>query len=213
MRQGIALVVSAPSGAGKSSMITRLISQYPRIGYSVSCTTRAMRPGEIDGQDYFFLSGEDFEKMRAAGQFAEWAQVHGNFYGTPLAPVQTMLAEGKDVLFDIDVQGAAQIRASLPDATFVFILPPSMAELKKRMQKRGTESAEHMAKRLGNAMNEIREAFWYNAMIVNDDLAAASEELAAVYRAATLAPGRNQDLLAQLLEEAEAYNGAAGSSS
>lgn len=203
MRQGVALVVSAPSGAGKTSLINKLLQQAPKLSYSISCTTRKIRPGETEGKDYFFLSETEFEKMRAAGQFAEWAQVHGHFYGTPLAPVRTLLQEGRDVLFDIDVQGAAQLRASLPNAAFVFILPPSMAELKKRMLARGTETAEHMARRLAAAAAELREAFWYNAMIVNDNLETAAAELWAVYTAACLAPGRNPDLLASLLEEAE----------
>lgn len=203
MRQGIALVLSAPSGAGKSTLSKMLCREFPDFGYSVSCTTRKMRPGEEDGKDYFFVSHAEFEKMRAMGQFAEWAEVHGNLYGTPLAPVRTMLQNGTDVLFDIDVQGAAQLKATMPDATFVFIMPPCMDELKRRLAERGADDAASIALRLRNAANELREAFWYNAIIVNDDLNRAYASLVAVYRAATLAPAWHRQFLENILEEAE----------
>ncbi|WP_302608427.1 guanylate kinase, partial [uncultured Desulfovibrio sp.] len=133
-REGIALVLSAPSGTGKTTLIKRLLAEFPHFGYSVSCTTRQPRQGEEHGKDYFFLSREEFERRRAEQAFAEWAEVHGNFYGTPLAPVKEMLHQGQDVLFDIDVQGAAQLRLTLEEAAFVFILPPSMAELERRLR-------------------------------------------------------------------------------
>lgn len=204
MRQGIALVLSAPSGAGKSTLVAMLRREFPDFGYSVSCTTRAMRPGEVEGSDYFFVSAAEFGKMREDGQFAEWAEVHGNLYGTPLAPVRAMLSGGRDVLFDIDVKGAAQLKATMPDATFVFILPPGMAELERRLVARGTDDRETIRLRMRNAAVELREAFWYNALIVNDDLEKAYASLAAVYRAATLVPACNRGFLAKLLEEAEA---------
>lgn len=203
MRQGIALVLSAPSGAGKSTLCKMLRGEFPAFGYSVSCTTRQMRAGEIEGADYFFVSKADFEKMRAAGQFAEWARVHGHLYGTPLAPLKTMLNEGIDCLFDIDVQGAAQLKASIPDAKFVFILPPSLAELQRRLGQRGQDDAASIRLRMKNAMSEMREAFWYDAIITNADLEKAYESLRAVYLAATLAPAHNLRILDRLLEEAE----------
>ena len=122
-RKGIALVISAPSGAGKTTLVQRLMQEFPQFGYSVSCTTRQPRQGEVDGKDYIFLSREEFELRRAQGHFAEWAEVHGNLYGTPLAPVKNSLQNGQDVLFDIDVQGAAQMKLSLAEAVFVFVLP------------------------------------------------------------------------------------------
>lgn len=195
MRQGIALVLSAPSGAGKTTLIRRLRAEFPGIGYSVSCTTRAPRENEVDGKDYIFLTCEAFEQRRAAGEFAEWAEVHGNLYGTPLAPVQKMLAQGRDALFDIDVQGAAQLKLNLDAATFVFILPPDMAELERRLRLRGQDDDVTIERRLANARQELREAGWYDALVVNDDLDVAYDRLRAVYLAATLAPARNAHLL------------------
>lgn len=201
MRKGIALVLSAPSGAGKSTLTAMLREKFPHFGYSVSCTTRAMRPGEVEGKDYFFLSEDEFARMRDGGQFAECAQVHENWYGTPLAPVRTMLAQGTDVLFDIDVQGAAQIKTAIPEAVFVFILPPSMTELRRRLLTRGADTDEIIALRLDNAALELKEAFWYDALIVNDDRERACADLVAVYRAASLRPCCTRNVLEQLLEE------------
>ncbi|MBD5626965.1 MULTISPECIES: guanylate kinase [unclassified Desulfovibrio] len=199
MRQGIALVLSAPSGAGKTTLVRRLRAEFPAIGYSVSCTTRAPREGEVNGRDYTFLSRPDFERRRAAGEFAEWAEVHGNLYGTPLAPVEAMLAEGRDALFDIDVQGAAQLKLNLEAATFVFILPPSLTELERRLRLRGQDDEEVIERRLANARRELREAAWYDALVVNDDLDGAYDRLRAAYLAATLAPARNPRLVDSLL--------------
>ena len=199
MRQGIALVLSAPSGAGKTTLIRRLRAEFPGFGYSVSCTTRAPRAGEVDGRDYIFLSREAFGQRRARGEFAEWAEVHGNLYGTPLAPVREMLANGRDALFDIDVQGAAQLRLNLDAATFIFILPPSMAELERRLRLRGQDDDAAIERRLANARRELREAAWYGALVVNDDLDAAYDRLRAAYVAATLAPARNAHLVGGLL--------------
>lgn len=199
MRQGIALVLSAPSGAGKTTLVHRLRAEFPDIGYSVSCTTRAPREGEADGRDYIFLSRQAFEERRAAGGFAEWAEVHGNLYGTPLAPVRDMLARGQDVLFDIDVQGAAQLKLNLDGASFIFILPPSMEELERRLRLRGQDDEAVIERRLANARRELREAAWYDALVVNDDLDAAYDRLRAAYVAATLAPARNPRLVGDLL--------------
>ena len=198
-REGIALVLSAPSGAGKTTLIKRLLAEFPHFGYSVSCTTRRPRQGEVHGKDYFFLSREEFERRRAKQSFAEWAEVHGNFYGTPLAPVKEMLRQGQDVLFDIDVQGAAQLKLTLEEAAFAFILPPSMAELERRLRGRGLDDEETIQRRLNNARREMLETRWYDALVVNDDLDAAYDALRAVYLAATLAPGRNPRLVEELL--------------
>ena len=198
-REGIALVLSAPSGAGKTTLIKRLLAEFPPFGYSVSCTTRRPRQGEVHGKDYFFLSREEFERRRAEQSFAEWAEVHGNFYGTPLAPVKEMLRQGQDVLFDIDVQGAAQLKLTLEEAAFAFILPPSMAELERRLRGRGLDDEETIQRRLNNARREMLETRWYDALVVNDDLDAAYDALRAVYLAATLAPGRNPRLVEELL--------------
>lgn len=198
-RSGIALVLSAPSGAGKTTLVGKLLAEFPRFGYSISCTTRAPRQGEQDGRDYHFLTHDEFLKRRDEGYFAEWAEVHGNFYGTPLAPVREMLKAGKDVLFDIDVQGAAQLKLSLAEAVFVFILPPGMEELEARLRKRGLDTEETIARRLANARVEMLEARWYDALVVNDDLSVAYDQLRSVCIAAGLAPVRNPALVERVL--------------
>ena len=147
-RSGVLLVVCAPSGTGKTTLIQRLRDEFPNFAYSISCTTRAPRGHETDGKDYHFLSVEEFLRRREAGFFAEWANVHGNYYGTPLAPVLETLKAGQDVLFDIDVQGAAQLHLSLPRGQYVFLLPPSLSELERRLRGRGTDDEASIARRL-----------------------------------------------------------------
>lgn len=205
MREGLALVISAPSGAGKSTLISKLRSEFPNLAFSVSCTTRSRRPQEQHGRDYFFISQDEFDQMRAAGEFAEWAQVHGNLYGTPLAPLRAMLREGRDVIFDIDVEGAAQLRATLPDAVSIFILPPSIPELENRLRQREGTDAQSLKRRLEDVEAELRESFWYDRIIVNDDLDAAYAGLKACYVAATHMPSRYRSFLNQLMEEARAW--------
>lgn len=201
MRQGIALVLSAPSGTGKSTLTEILLKEFPNLGYSVSCTTRKAREGEIDGIHYHFLCINDFESKRDQGELAEWAEVHGNFYGTPLAPVKKMLASGRDILFDIDVQGAKQIKKTIPESVFAFILPPTMEELDRRLRKRGLDAEAAIQHRLANARKEIEEAWWYDAVIVNDDLNQAYDELRSFYIASTLLPLHNSGLIKALLGE------------
>lgn len=202
-RPGIALVLCAPSGAGKTTLSRRLMTEFSSFVFSVSCTTRAPRPGEIDGKDYHFLTKEAFLQLREQGHFAEWAEVHGNFYGTPLKAALDVLAAGKDLLFDIDVQGAAQLRNTIPQALFVFILPPSKKILEERLRGRGSETEENVARRLGNAKTEIKQAGWFDAWIVNDDADEAYADLVAAYHAAALVPARRPNLLPDLLKEWE----------
>ena len=159
MRRGILFVISAPSGGGKSTLLQGLTS-YRDFTYSVSCTTRAPRPGEVDGKDYHFLSMEEFERRVAAGEFLEYARVHGNCYGTLRETVFRNLDNGRDMLLDVDIQGADQIRANADDAlravlVDIFLMPPSMAELERRLHKRNTETAEQLALRLQNARIEM----------------------------------------------------------
>lgn len=187
-RHGAVLVVCAPSGAGKTTLIARLRKEFPSISYSVSCTTRAPRPGEVDGRDYHFLTEEDFLHRRNANEFAETARVHANLYGTPLAPVEAMRRAGQDVLFDIDVQGAAQLRLTLPRARFVFVFPPSMAELERRLRTRATDDETAVRRRLANAVAEMEQAHWFDAWVVNDTLDAAYDVFRAWYLTATLDP-------------------------
>lgn len=200
-RSGIALVICAPSGTGKTTLIKRLIKEFPRFAFSVSCTTRSPRPNETSGVDYEFLDRAEFEKRRDAGFFAEWAEVHGNYYGTPLFSTRDLLAQGRDVLFDIDVQGASQLRRTVPGARLIFILPPSRTELERRLKERGTETPESLARRLAAAERELSQAHWFNLWIINDDLEEAWQELRAAYIAASLSPVCRPGFLNGLLKE------------
>lgn len=203
-RLGLFIVVCAPSGTGKSTLIARLCTEFPNLTFSVSATTRAPRHGEIDGQHYHFLSRETFLAWREAGKLAEWAEVHGNFYGTPIKPVREAMAAGRDVLFDIDVQGAAQLRQSLGDGAYVFILPPSRAELSRRLSARGTDSPEVVAARLAAAPREIAEAVRFDYWVENADLETAYADLRAIYLAQRRHPRYHPQLLPELLLQWEA---------
>ncbi|MBU1611238.1 MAG: guanylate kinase [Proteobacteria bacterium] len=198
-QQGLILVLCAPSGTGKSTLVKRLLAEFPRFQFSVSCTTRKPRSGERDGVDYNFLSKETFLSMKEAGEFAEWAEVHGNFYGTPRGPVQDLLNQGKDVIFDIDVQGATQLRQSFPEGLYIFLLPPSRIELERRLRGRETDSEEAIARRLGNAAAELAEARHFDYWIVNDDLELAYDDLRAVYLAGRKKPVFRPTLLQTIL--------------
>lgn len=198
-RQGLPLVICAPSGTGKTTLIHKLREEFS-LNFSVSCTTRPPRQGETDGRDYIFLDRTEFLKKKDAGYFAEWAEVHDNFYGTPLQPVLDRLNRGEDMLFDIDVQGAAQLALSLPQARFVFILPPSLAVLAQRLRSRGTDSEEAIRLRLVNARVEIGKCHWFDAWIVNGDLEQAYAELRAFYLAAGLKPSLQPGLARAVLE-------------
>ena len=170
-RRGIMLVVSSPSGAGKTTLTRNLLAQEKDISLSVSVTTRERRHSEIDGVHYHFISMPEFVAMRDAGGLLEWAEVHGNCYGTPREPVETALAGGHDMLFDIDWQGTRQLyRAMRNDIVSVFVLPPSAAELKSRLERRAEDSAETIARRLRNAIEEIAHWNEYDYVLVNDDL-------------------------------------------
>ena len=199
-RNGLVLVVCAPSGTGKTTLVKKLMQEFPQIGYSTSCTTRAPRSSEVPGQDYNFVSHDAFIELRRAGYFAEWADVYGHFYGTPLNPTLELLQSGRDVLFDIDVQGAAQLRLTLPAGRYVFILPPSLKLLEERLRARAQDSEEDIQRRLMTARSELREAHWFDAWIVNDDLQRAHDALRSVYIAATLAPTRRPLILRNILE-------------
>jgi guanylate kinase len=198
-RLGQVLVVCAPSGTGKSTLIEMLRREYPDFGFSVSYTTRPPRGHEQDGREYNFVSRDAFVAMRSRGEFCEWAEVHGNFYGTATRPVEAMLDQGRDVLFDIDVQGARQLRKTFYKGTFVFLLPPSRAELVRRLTGRGTDSEESIARRLDNAAGEIRQADFFDYWVVNDDLDAAYQELRAVYLAGRCKPALRPGILDSIL--------------
>ena len=199
-RLGIALILSGPSGSGKSSISKEIMKRHPDVAFSISCTTRAPRGTERNGVDYHFLSREDFRKKIEAGDFIEYAEVHGNYYGTLKSEVLDRVTRGIDVILDIDVQGAAQLHLSLPRGQYVFLLPPSLSELERRLRGRGTDDEASIARRLSNAASEIRQAHWFDAWIVNDNLDKAYDELRAVYLASTLHPAHRPGLANTILE-------------
>jgi guanylate kinase len=166
-RRGILFIVSAPSGAGKTTISKRALGTAGGVEMSVSATTRAPRSGELEGRDYTFLSREEFERRRDRGEFAEWAEVHDSLYGTPKAPIDAALASGRDMLLDIDVQGAKQMKTRYREAVAVFVLPPSEAELERRLRGRGTDTEEVIQKRLARAKAEMAEYVSYDYLIIN----------------------------------------------
>lgn len=182
-RQGIIFIVSAPSGAGKTTLTSALRSVFPEIRMSVSCTTRARRNGEVNGRDYQFLTARQFTAMRARKQFAEWARVHGYLYGTPRKPLDRCIATGCDMLLDIDVQGARKIKNRYPQAVSIFLLPPSMRELRRRLALRATDTEAIISRRLANARGEIRSIIYYDYFVVNQRVEQAVEDLQSIVRA------------------------------
>ncbi len=200
-RTGTVLVICAPSGAGKTTLIKRLREEFPNFGYSISCTTRPPRAGEVDGKDYHFISVNEFKEKRDSEYFAEWAKVHGNYYGTPLKATMDVLNSGQDLIFDVDVQGATQLRLTLPSAVYLFILPPSIKELTRRLHERGSNTQEQIDQRVNNALHEMHEAHLFDFLIVNDDLEKAYDQFRSVYIAATLQPHQRPDLLVKLFHE------------
>jgi len=181
-RRGILFVLSGPSGAGKGTLRERLFENVPDITFSISCTTRPPRQGETDGKDYRFIDRKIFKDLAERGAFLEWAVVHGNFYGTLIEDVNSELNMGKNVVLEIDVQGAKQVMVKCPEAVTIFVVPPSFEELEKRLRKRGTEEESDLLLRLENARKEMEEAKNYNHIIVNDGLSGASEELIRLVR-------------------------------
>jgi guanylate kinase len=194
--RGTVFVVSAPSGAGKTTLCRRLLAEVPGIEFSVSCTTRAARPDERDGVDYRFLAREEFERRRRAGEFLEWARVGDHLYGTSAAVLAGTTARGIDVLLDLDTQGAASIRRLLPAAVLIFILPPDREALRARLRQRGSETPAAMERRLGLAAGEIRQAGLYDYVVVNDDLEAAYRSLSAIVLAARCRAARQAERVA-----------------
>ena len=179
-RRGSLVVVSAPSGAGKTTLCREARLRLPDLAYSVSYTTRAPRPGEIEGTDFSFVSDARFRELRDRGEFAEWAIVHGNLYGTHAGVLEEALASGRDILLDIDTQGAAQLRRRYPEAVLIFIVAPSMAELEQRLRERRSDAEREIARRLARAREEI--ALWrqYDYLVVNRDLKEAADQLTAI---------------------------------
>ncbi|MDI6713318.1 MAG: guanylate kinase [Anaerosomatales bacterium] len=180
MPKGRLLIISGPSGAGKGTLVDRLVERVPEAWVSVSATTRRPRPGEVDGVDYRFMSAAEFQRHVDAGDFLEWAEVHGNRYGTLRQDVEQKIAEGRLVVLEIDPQGAEQVRRLVDDAVCVFVVAPSFDELERRIRKRGAESDEEIAKRLETAKRELRLVGTYDYVVQNDDVARATDELVGI---------------------------------
>ena len=183
---GSLFVVVAPSGAGKTSLVRALMAQRPDIELSVSFTTRTPRPGEVDGRDYVFVGRDDFERRRDAGEFLEWAHVHGNYYATSRPWIAGRIAQGRDILLEIDCQGADQVLRLFPDAVRIFIAPPSLAVLRERLVARGQDTPEVIEGRLAAARGELAEAPKYQYVIINQDFAVALSQLVAIFDCARL---------------------------
>ncbi|MDO5335492.1 MAG: guanylate kinase [Coriobacteriia bacterium] len=177
MRTGNLFVISGPSGAGKGTLVARLVREVPDAWVSISATTRSPRPGEVDGVHYQFMTVDDFRGLVDQDGFLEWAEVHGNYYGTPLAPIREHMATGGQVILEIDVQGALQVRDRIPEAHLVFIEPPSLEELERRLRGRGTESEDVIRTRMDNARLELSAKMEYDVQLVNDNLDESVKEL------------------------------------
>lgn len=205
MQRGELFILSAPSGSGKTTLIEALlrsgVGEHGGIGFSVSHTTREPRPGERDGEAYHFVSRPEFTSMSAAGKFLEWAEVHGNLYGTSVEEVMPRLERGVDVVLDIDVQGAEQVSARFPEALSIFVLPPSYAALVRRLTARGVDDAETIARRLAVSVSEIERYARYNYVIINDDARRAGEALAAIIVARRHRLERMRDLVTEVLTD------------
>jgi guanylate kinase len=194
-RRGLMLVISSPSGAGKSTIARTLLESDREISLSVSVTTRKRRPSEIEGVHYHFKSVREFEMMRDSDELLEWAEVHGNFYGTPRTAVETAMSEGRDMLFDIDWQGAQQLQEKMPaDVVSIFILPPSMTELQSRLHRRAEDTEEVIQTRLANSRAEIEHWREYDYVILNDDLSVAFDAVQSIVKAERLRRDRRHGL-------------------
>lgn len=196
-RKGLLIILSSPSGAGKSTLSRRLLADTPGLSFSVSATTREPRPSEVDGVDYYFKSHAEFRNMVAEGEMLEHAEVFGNYYGSPRAPVEQAVAEGRDIIFDVDWQGGQQIRGSTlgKDVVSIFLLPPSIAALEERLKKRGQDSAEVVAGRMAKSRDEISHWAEYDFVLVNDDLDKCEAELRGILDAERLRRDRQTGLV------------------
>ena len=198
MRKGLLILISGPSGTGKGTVCDLLRQKHPEISYSISATTRQPRPGEQDGVNYYFYTKEKFREMIDQGQLLEWAEVYGNFYGTPKQNVLDRLEAGEDILLEIDTQGALNVMKVMPEGLFIFLLPPSLEELAARLKGRGTETEESLHRRLGAAVDEIKLATKYRYVVVNDKVEDAEETIANIIEAEHHRSDLNESLLAKL---------------
>lgn len=193
MSKGLLIVVSGASGTGKGTVCKKLLSELPDVHYSISATTRQPRQGEVDGREYYFLSRDEFQAWIADGKFLEFAEVYGNFYGTPLTKIEERLNRGEDVLLEIDVQGALNVKRKCPDGVYIFLLPPSLDELKRRIEGRGSETPDSLKRRLQNAVAEIQIGREYDYAVVNDTVDKAVAQIKAILVAERCRVARNAD--------------------
>ncbi len=201
MNKGGVFIISGPSGSGKDTVLTELFRTNPNLSFSISSITRDMRPGEREGEKYHFISREEFEEMIRQDKLLEHNTFVGNYYGTPREPVETAIEEGRDIIIEVDVNGAAQIREKLPEAVSIFIMPPSFSELKRRLVGRGTESEDVINKRMASALNEIKRSVEYDYIIVNDSITAAADDIMSVISSSRLMTDRQINIINEVLKE------------
>ena len=198
MQQGILIVLSGPSGTGKGTICRELLHSYPNLKYSISATTRAPRTGEQHGVHYFFLGRDEFNAMLESDDLLEYAEVYGNYYGTPRQNVMKLLEAGNDVVLEIDIQGAMQVKEKFSEGVFIYIVPPSLEELSDRIQKRGTDSPETIKRRLSCASEELSLAHQYDYVVVNDQISAAVNRVAAIIEAERHRVKRNRHIIERI---------------
>lgn len=200
MSKGSVFIISGPSGSGKDTLLKELFKKCPEIKFSISSITRAMREGEVEGEKYNFISRELFESMIANDQLLEYNSYVGNYYGTPKAPVMKAVENGENIIIEVDVNGAMQIRERLEDAISIFIMPPSFAELKRRLSRRGTEAVEVIEARMNSALDEIKRAVEYDYIVVNDDIKMAVEDIITVIKSQGLKLEKNIQIIDEVLK-------------
>ena len=201
MNKGQVFIISGPSGSGKDTLLVELFKKRPEICFSISSITRDMREGEAEGVKYNFISKEQFEKMIAGDELLEYNKYVGNYYGTPKKPILAARDSGKDIIIEVDVNGAAQIRQKLPEAVSIFIMPPSLSELESRLSARGTESREAMEKRLKSALGEIKRATEYDYIVVNRDIECAVDDIISVINSCRLQLKKQKHIINEVLEK------------
>jgi len=198
--KGDIFVISAPSGTGKTTLVRLLLSRFPTLSFSISYTTRLPRPGEVNGQHYFFVNEKEFKKSIAKGEMLEWAKVYGHYYGTPLTFVQEKIAAGKDIVLDIDIQGAQAVKKKMPEAILIFLIPPSWNELQRRITSRSSDSPEEIKKRLEAAKKEILAAREFDYIVINDVLENALKELVSIIQATKARANKRWPEIKRLLQ-------------